>query len=112
MRGHDATPWRTAVIASHVNSWLSCFFQSPACLWSAQWVFPCGDTEDHTLHWRRKRQFPPWLQEHQAAVANLGKRLMGAFVIFNGVVRSGTKVRYSMAQHSMAPGAGCFVGLL
>lgn len=38
------------------------------------------------------------LQEHQAAVANLGKRLMRAFVIFNGVVRSGAIVWHGTAQ--------------
>lgn len=38
------------------------------------------------------------LQEHQAAVANMGKQLMRAFVIFNGVVRSGAIVWHGTAQ--------------
>jgi len=33
-------------------------------------------------------------------VANLGKQLMRAFVIFNGVVRSGTEVSHGTAQHA------------
>ena len=38
------------------------------------------------------------LQEHQAAVANLGMRLMRAFVIFNGVARSGAIVWHGTAR--------------
>lgn len=48
----------------------------------------CGKGQQ--MNWGRHTE--PVLQEHQAAVSNLGKQLMRAFVIFNGVVKSGAIV--------------------